>query len=59
MKLRCLSLTEEELDNLMEEVDSDDAAGGSNDDEDEDKVIDDFKNFANEDDLEDGLDFAR
>ncbi|PIK62296.1 hypothetical protein BSL78_00727 [Apostichopus japonicus] len=50
---------EEELDNLMEEVDSDDAAGESNDDEDEDKVIDDFKNFANEDDLEDGLDFAR
>lgn len=43
----------------MEEVDSDDAAGESNDDEDEDKVIDDFKNFANEDDLEDGLDFAR
>lgn len=58
MKLTCLSLTEEELDNLMEEVDSDDAAGESNDD-DEDKVIDDFKNFANEDDLEDGLDFAR
>lgn len=47
------------MDNLMEELDSDDVVDASSDEE-EDKVIsDDFQNFEDEDELDDGLDFAR